>query len=520
MGTVADYLISAADRWATRTWLVEDGAGRDRTVRFGEAAADVASVSRWLLSEFGVRPGDRIALSVGNRYEWLLAWFAASWLGASVVPINTALKRRGVEFIVGDCGARVWVVDESSAVGLKEAESIVKGLSDASVSVIPVEALAQQVGGWSKQRATEPYAARPEDEVSVLYTSGTTGNPKGCVCSHEYYAATGTRLARHLEASEEDRWLTCLPLFHMNAQTTTIMPSLIAGTSVILQDRFHAGTFMQRVVEQGVTIFNYIGTIPSILMEQEPSAFDRSHVMRVAFGGGIPPERHDAFERRFGFPCLEGYGTTECGATLVTPLHGDRKVGSGACGYPYEGVQVTLVDEEGREVQGAGAGQLLVRGEGLFRGYLSEEQSAAAFDDAGWFWSGDVLSRDQDGCYYFVDRSRDMIRRAGENISPREIEAVISGHPACAEAAVIGVPDQLRGEEVCAFVRLQSTDTEREELRSSIFEHLDEHLAYFQVPRFLVFVEEFPRTPTERIRKEELRAYAQGLIERGDVTGR
>jgi acyl-CoA synthetase (AMP-forming)/AMP-acid ligase II len=492
--TVTDVLLRNASTRGAEPWLIDETTGL--VVSHQDTAARVAAVASHLAAR-GVEPGSIVAVSLRNRPEFYWAWFGANWLGAAIVPMNTALTAREARFIAEHSGATAWIVDDDAQIGTVVAEAAA-GLVE---SIIDVESITT----WADaSEQIEPFAAKSDTLASIIYTSGTTGDPKGCRCPHSYYIATGARFGDQIAATTEERFSTCLPLFHMNAQTMATAGSLVAGASLYLQERFHANGYWERLRSAGATTFNYIGAMPAILMKMDPGAADRDHGVRVAFGGGIPPTIYAAFEERFGLPVLEGYGLTETGLCVATPVHGDRKVGTGSCGIAMPGVRTRFIDDEGDEVHGAGPGELLIAGDGIFSGYHRLPREAA-FDADGWFATGDILSRDADGYFYFIDRKKEIIRRAGENISPREVESVLTKHPAVAEVAVIGVTDEIRGQEVAAIIVLALTVDDSPETRESILDHARADLAYFKVPTRIEVRDSLPRTATQRVRKHLIR---------------
>ena len=496
--TIVELLAREVAARGSDPWLIEPDRG-DRVTSVAQLVDDLARAAT-VLHAAGVGPGAPLALSSGNRYEFVLAWLAATWLGAPFVPLNTALKAREATFILADSGAVAWVVDP-------EQEAAVQAARDVGTSVPTLRSTRTLDELVAKAAGATPRDAHPGDPaapVGLLYTSGTTGNPKGCLCPHAYYLSTGLRYGGLIELGQGDVLSTSLPLFHMNAQTCSVLPSLVYGVPLVLQERFHASTFFNQLRAAEATIFNYIGAIPAILYSRDPSPADRGHRLRLGWGGGIPRDIHAAFEERFGVVCVEGFGMTETGATMAVPIQGERRIGTGACGTPYAGLEAKVVGDDGNEAPRGTPGELVVRGSGIFSGYhgLPREE---AFDGDGWFHTGDTLRQEKDGFFYYVGRKKDMIRRAGENVAPGEIEGVLLEHDAVAEAAVIGTPDRFKGEAIVAFVRLEEGFEDSAALREELIAHAAERLAYFKVPSRVEPVADFPRTPTQRVQKFRLR---------------
>ena len=499
--TISDLVQLAASRFGDSTWLVEpDAAGE--TTSFATAGARVSRLAS-LLAANGVGPGDRVAVSLGNSWRFLVGWFAINWLGATVVPLNTALTGSEADRILVNCAAKTWIVETTDAAVARCAAE-----AGRNAETIAINDLLEQLPAAP---ACDPAPTTASDVASLLYTSGTTSAPKGCACSHYYYLTAADRYCQLIELTERDRLSTCLPLFHAGAQITSAIGSLRFGVPLVLQRRFSASRFFGQLATTGATVFNYIGAIPAILMARPPAENDRRHCLRVAWGGGIPKDMHAKFEERFGVTVLESYGSTELGATIATPLGSDRHVGSSCCGVPYPGPEVALVDPvSGDHFSGAGTGELYVRDAAMFSGYYGSNGSVrSALDDHGWFHTGDLLRRDEQGTYYFVERADDRIRRAGENISPEEIEILLRRHPAVLEAAVIGLPDPLLGEVPFAFIRLTDPASAESGAIAELLARCRAELAYFKVPVGIRVIDDFPRTSTQRIQKRQLRELAR-----------
>lgn len=508
--TISDLVQLAATSFGDSTWLVEpDAAGE--TTSFATAGARVSRLAS-LLAADGVAAGDRIAVSLGNSWRFLVGWFAINWLGAIAVPLNTALTGSEADRILTDCAAKAWIVETTDAAVARCAAD-----AETNAEIMAINDLLEEL---PTAPARDPAPTAASAIASLLYTSGTTSAPKGCACSHRYYLTAAERYCQLIELTERDRLSTCLPLFHAGAQITSAIGSLRNGVPLVLQRRFSASRFFDQLATTGATVFNYIGAIPAILLARPPAEHDRQHCLRVAWGGGIPKDLHAKFEERFGVTVLESYGSTELGATIATPLGSDRHVGSSCCGVPYPGPEVALVDPvSGGHLSGAGTGELYVRDAAMFSGYyVSHGSVRSALDDHGWFHTGDLLRRDEQGTYYFVERADDRIRRAGENISPAEIEIVLRQHPAVLEAAVIGLPDPLLGAVPFAFVRLTDAAPAANQVTAQLLARCRAELAYFKVPVGIRVVDDFPRTSTQRIQKRQLRELAGFRGERGQGT--
>ncbi|WP_344925006.1 AMP-binding protein, partial [Streptosporangium carneum] len=326
-----------------------------------------------------------------------------------------------------------------------------------------------------------------DDLVNLQYTSGTTGFPKGCMLTHGYWLRLAELAAGLVGARRGDVDLTAQPFSYMDPQWNTVL-CLQVGIPLVILPRFSASTFWRSVREEGATFLYLLGTMPTYLFRQPEDPQDRAHRVRLVLCSGIVADLHAAFEQRWGAPWREAYGMTETGVDLAVPLDDDACVGSGAAGVPVPGKQVELVD-----------GEIVVTGSPMMLGYWNDPEATAERIRDGRLYTGDLGRRDERGYIHLVGRRKDMIRRGGENIAAAEVEAALARHPAVRAAAVVAVPDELRGEEVKAFVQVCSAVPPQE-----LVEFVGQRLAGFKVPRFVEYVDEFPMTPSERIAKHLL----------------
>ena len=350
----------------------------------------------------------------------------------------------------------------------------------------------------------------------MLYTSGTTGRPKGCVLSHGYevaagarYAALGGRAALH---PGQDRIYNPLPLYHANSGVFSLFGAILTGNCQIQPDRFHPARWWREVAETRATVVHYLGIIAAMLHSQPTDAHERAHSVRFGVGAGVEPQLHRAIEQRFGFPLIELWGMTEM-VRCLADSHEPRQVGTRAFGREIPGVEVRVVDDQERDLADGQPGELLFRHSadtprrGCFSGYLND---AAATEDAwrgGWFHTGDVVVREADGMLHFVDRKKNIIRRSGENIAAAEVEAVLLTHPDVQQAAVMAVKDALREEEVLACVVLSQPRAAKDmakEMADVLFRHCSERLAYYKAPGWIHIVPSLPTTGTQKIQKHAI----------------
>ncbi|MEV6644682.1 ATP-dependent acyl-CoA ligase [Amycolatopsis sp. NPDC051371] len=486
IGTLAQLVTRAARQWPERTAWIFDETGE----RFTFADVDRrSSALAAALTERGIVSGDRVAVMLRNQPEFPLIWLALAKIGAQLVPVNTNYQEFDGAHVLRHSGAKL-------AVAAPEFTGLLGriGLTDL---ITPDEL----------RTGAEPpeFVPVPELPVNIQYTSGTTGAPKGCVLPNRYWTTLAVGLATDFPAvGEEDVLLTAQPFHYIDPQWNVAL-GLAAGATLVVLDRFHPSTFWAKVREHGVTWFYCLGLMPTLLLRQEPSAADRDHRVRAICASAIPHELHAQLEARWGVPWYEAFGMTETGGDIrVGAADHDETVGTGCIGRPTRDREAMVAGEDGKPLPRRETGELLIRGIGLMHGYHDDpEATAKAFRD-GWFHTGDLARMDDAGRVYYVGRTKDMIRRSGENVSADEVERALLLHPAVRLAAVVAVPDELRGEEIKAYV---VCDGERPE-PAALAEFCAEKLAYFKVPRFWAFAEELPMTPSERVAKGELRKVA------------
>ena len=470
----------------------------------------------------GCGQGDRVGLLLENRPAFLFHWFALNALGASVVPINAEMRSAELQYLIGHSEICLAVTLPERA---EELRAAVDG-TGARCGIAPLGAPIPSFPRRGKEEARLGVEACPdaETECALLYTSGTTGRPKGCRLSNDYFLRAGDWYAGlggvcSVRPSRE-RIITPLPLNHVNAMAFSAMVVLTAGGCLVQLDRFHPGTWWQSVRDSRATIVHYLGVMPAMLLAAPASSEDREHQVRWGFGAGVDRKNHALFEQRFGFPLVEAWAMTETGAAAcVMANHEPRHIGSSCFGKPEAFVEVRLVDEQGGDVPAGTPGELLVRSAGadprrhFFSGYLKDDEATAEAWKDGWFHTGDMVRSDGDGLLYFVDRKKNVIRRSGENISAVEVESVLNQHPAVKTSAVAATPDELRGDEVlaCVIARDPVPAGQRAAIARSIVDHALGQLAYYKAPGYVAFVDELPLTPSQKIQRGELRQLARAL---------
>lgn len=498
-GDLVGLLARSAALWPDKPAWVFDGTGERLT--FAEVDRRTGELALALRS-LGARPGDRVAVMLRNVPEFPLLWLALAKIGAVLVPVNINYRELDGAHVLAHSGAR-FAVAADEFVGLLNTIA-----PDTSVERVLTPA---ELAGLIPDQPPPAFSAVPEQPANIQYTSGTTGAPKGCVLPHRYWTTLAHSLAVDFPSlTDTDTMLTAQPFHYIDPQWNVAL-GLASGATLVVLDRFHPSTFWAKVREYEVTWFYCLGLMPTLLLRQPESASDTAHKVRAISASAIPRELHAELEARWGVPWYEAFGMTETGGDIrVTEADHDETVGTGCIGTPSRDREAMIVDENGKPLPRGETGELVLRGIGLMHGYLDNpEATAKAFRD-GWFHTGDLASMDDRGRVYFVGRTKDMIRRSGENVSADEVERALLLHPAVRLAAVLAVPDELRGEEIKAYVVLDG-HTAEDLPPGTLAEFCATKLAYFKVPRYWAYADALPLTPSERVAKGELRAAATDL---------
>jgi acyl-CoA synthetase (AMP-forming)/AMP-acid ligase II len=448
------------------------------------------------LRHLGVEKGDRVTLAMGNSIEYLVADFGILKAGGVIHPVNPALGAGELGYILKHASPRVIVASPEHVPQLLAANIVPAMSSVASWGAVPG---AVDLRGLLEESsdAPVPVSLTPEDASTLLYTSGTTGDPKGVLFRHHSTGAAGQHFLDVLGITSEDTILAVTPLFHGNAWGA-VVTALQAGATVAFPQTFRASEFWPLVHECQATVLYTLGTILAILLTQEPSDLERNNPLRIILGLGSAPIR-DRIIARFGVSHVaECFGSTDAGVVTIEPPGAAPRPGS--AGPPVPGVRLRIVDDAGHELPPGEVGEITISSPHRMAEYFRDpEQTSQALRD-GWFLSGDLGYVDADGWLYFVDRKRDVIRRGGENISSVLVEKVLREHPLVLEAAVIGVPDPVLGQEVKAFIVARGPVSETE-----LRDFAAARLARFQVPRLWELRDTLPKTATQRVEKYKLR---------------
>jgi acyl-CoA synthetase (AMP-forming)/AMP-acid ligase II len=453
--------------------------------RYGAALESIQAIAR-RYRDSGYRPGHRVALELATSPEFLLHFLALNSLGAAVVPLNPDARP----------AERAYIVEHSEAAAV---------VTRADLDSPPA-----------------PKSGTAASECALLYTSGTTGRPKGCLLSDFYFLNLGQRYLDEGGLCEVrpgvERLATPLPLFHMNALAVSTTAMILSAGCIVQLDRFHPARWWRDLVESAATIVHYLGVMPAILLSLPPSDLERGHRVRFGYGANANPRDHAAFEARFGFPLVEAWAMTETGGgAVIAASREPRHVGTRCIGFPPSNLETRIEEATGElVVRQAGADPR----RGFFSGYLKDEAATEEAWRGGWFHTGDAVRRGPDGQLHFVDRIKNIIRRSGENIAALEVEAALAGHPAVRQAAVVAAPDEVRDEEVLAFIIPRENIEVSEATAIAIQDWCLERLSYYKAPGYVAFIDELPTTSTNKVQKAKLADFAVDPQRRFDLRSR
>jgi long-chain acyl-CoA synthetase len=491
MTNVADLLAAS-----TRTHR------EDAALRLGEAVVSYADLDdtsarlAGMLVGAGMAAGDRVGIMLPNLTSFPAIYYGVLRSGGVVVPMNPLLKSREVAFYLGDSGARTLFAFEGFE------EEAAKGAADAGAECIVVTPGAFERSLAGHEPRTEVADRDPQDTAVILYTSGTTGKPKGAELTHANMLKNAEVSAALFSLSPDDVIFGGLPLFHSFGQTCGMNGAIGSGACLTMLPRFDPAAALEIIQRDGVTIFEGVPTMyVALLQYPDRGRYDVSTLRTCVSGGAaLPVEVLRGFEAEFGCAILEGYGLSET-SPVASFNHPDRERKPGSIGTPIEGVEFRLIDSAGADVPEGEVGEIAIRGHNVMKGYWNRSDATAEAIKDGWFRTGDMARRDGDGYYFIVDRKKELIIRGGFNVYPREIEEVLYEHPAVAQCAVVGVPHSTHGEEVAAAVVLKpDVEVTADELR----DYVKDRVAAYKYPRLVWFVDALPLGPTGKILKREI----------------
>ena len=484
---------AAAVRFGAKKFLTIDHEGVSYS--FSELNARVNQFAN-AFKQAGIQRGHHVSVMLPNCSEFPLTWLALAKLGAVMVPVNNRYKVNDLEYILNDSDSTALVVHSDYLPtfrgisrenhGIENVFRVGPGEGDGEVDL-------RESAGRMPAELSGPAPAL-DDLMNLQYTSGTTGFPKAAITTHEYWLVLGRFAAQMM--TEENVFLTMSPFYYMDPQWELLM-ALYSGCGIVLLDKISAESLARCISQYPVTTLWAFPEMLQFASYIEGMDLHLKHALLSAF----PPALHKDLETKFRVTAREVYGMTEIGIGTQVPIEDTHMVGSGSVGKPPDFRELRIVDESGTEVPRGEVGELLVKGQGIFKGYYKKpEENAKAFLGE-YFRTGDLFRQDKNGYYFFVSRKKDMIRRLGDNISSTEVEHVLMSHPKIAEAAVVPVPDAVRGEEVKAYVLLKAGETPEGLPPEEIIAFCLERIAKFKVPRYIEYVKVFPRSASEKIQK-------------------
>lgn len=481
-----------------------DVEGRDYSYRETLAAATALAT---LYKAAGYGHGHRVAVLLEQRPHFLFHYLALNSLGVTLVPVNPDYRADELNYLFDHSEADLAVVARHR---VGDIDAVAKALPR-KLPVVDASDLPERLPGPRDPARNEP--ASVKTVATILYTSGTTGRPKGCLLSNEHHLITGHFYATYsgimtMERGKE-RLINPLPLYHTNSLVSSTTAMMVTGGCIVLSDRFSPTRWWKEVAASRATRIHYLGIMPPLLLAQPETPEERAHCVKVGIGAGIEPALHPRFEQRFGFPLVEVWGMTETGRAYAA-WEEPRMIDTRAFGRPREGMEGMIVDEQMNEVPRGTPGELVVRHNaadprhGLFSGYLKNEAATEEAWRGGWFHTGDICTQDESGMFFFVDRGKNIIRRSGENIAGAEVEACLAAHPAVAQVAVMAVKDEMRDEEVLACVVPRAGHAPDAALAEALTRWCLERQAYYKAPGWVLFRDSLPTTGTQKVQKHQI----------------
>jgi crotonobetaine/carnitine-CoA ligase len=506
--TLKNLWNEVVSRTPNKTFLIfEDQYGNDTHYTYQEFNKQVNCVANGLMNS-GIGYKDKVAIHLNNSPEFLLIWFACAKIGAIIVPSNIHLVENEIEYLLSFSDSKMIITEEEF---LPRFEKVLPKVPTVEQLVLARTKNERKeyflFDSWlTTGSSIEPVVDINQDDIlEIIFTSGTTARPKGVMLTHGNHLTSGQRVSKHIRLTPNDRSLTALPLFHVNAQSISVLSTLTVGGTVVLVEKFSATKFLDQMISYKVTRTSVVPMILRKLLAQPESIKDKKHQLEsIFFAINVLDSEKEEFEQRFGVELLIGYGLSEA-MTLVTitPMDGNRKWPS--IGLPTYDREVKIVDGDGNEVPQGEVGEIIVRGlpgKTIMAGYYKNEKTTNETIKDGWLYTGDNGYMDEEGYIYFFDRKKDMIKQAGENISATEVERTIMTHPKVQEVAIIGVRDPIRDEVVKAFI---ITKPNQKINQDELKRWCEQNMAKFKVPHYFEFLDEFPRTSIGKVEKKLLR---------------
>lgn len=511
-GTLYDTFRKTVETWPDNdAYCAPAMAGRSyhpagKTYTWAETGAAVEQLRNKYM-DAGYGPGHRVSILFDQRPEFFFHYYALNGLGCSVVPINPDYRPDEIAYVV-EHSESILVLAVEHRMG--DIKTVSDQLGGKFARVVFDEAGDNLPEAWSPAGSFLPDGST---EAGLLYTSGTTGRPKGCVLTNEYFHTFGswyvTRGGLLSMRDGSERMYNPLPLHHANCLSISAPAMLLTGGCLVFPDRFHASTWWDDIVACEVTAVHMQGIIPNLLLKLPVHPGEKTHRVRFGLCAGVEPSHHEGFEQRFGFPLVEMWAMTETGRLLTDNVE-PRLIHTRAFGKPVPGLEAAIFNDQDQPCPDNTPGELVIRHnaetprKGFFSGYLKNEEATEDAWRKGWFHTGDVAMRDATGMFYFLDRMKNIIRRSGENIAAAEVEACLTAHDKVKQVAVLAAPDELRDEEVYACVVASRPDDAGPGLAEELLDWCIERMAYFKAPAWYLFVDTLPTTTSQKVRKVEI----------------
>ncbi|MGP3779874.1 long-chain-fatty-acid--CoA ligase [Halanaerobium saccharolyticum] len=494
---IGDIISKTAAEKGDKTAAVLD----DKKVTYQDLEKESNQLAHGLI-DLGIKPADMVSIMLPNSIEFLTAYLGVIKSGATMVPLNISFKKAAVEYILNNSEAKIIISSKKFLPLIKDCDldylqKIILVDGEKTDDYLALSELADQ-------QSTLPELKEIDQEYTAacLYTSGTTGQPKGAMLTHHNLIFDTQKTIEHLKVDDSDRYICVLPMFHAFAETVCMLMPLFLGAEIVIVDRFLPEKVLKTIQEENVTFFAGVPTMYSALLNvKNKDEYDLSHLnLCISGGAAMPQQTMEDFEETFNVKILEGNGPTETSpVAYVNPVDGERK--SGSVGLPIPETKVKIVDEKDNELERGEIGEIVVQGEHVMKGYFKMPEATEKTLRGGWLHTGDLGKMDQDGYVYIVDRKKDMINVGGMNVYPREIEEQLYKHPKIREAAVVATKDELRGEIPKAVIVLKEGETADER---EIKKYCQQYFANYKVPKLVDFLDELPKNATGKIDKKSL----------------